>query len=132
MVAAEAQVSQEYFKMYSSFFDEKYGFDIRHGIGYFTKQNETDVINALLNYGYTVLSGEISKQINGLGLDPYYSFYHKNHESFQSITYDIIEPFRWLVEKTVYRLCHAKNKKLRIKKEHYYKTCKIRHDSFGY
>jgi CRISPR-associated protein Cas1 len=124
MVAVEAHASREYFKLYSSFFDEKYGFDTRHGIGYCTKQNATDVINALLNYGYTVLSGEISKQINGLGLDPYYSFYHKNHESFQSLTYDLIEPFRWLVEKTVYRLGNAKNKKLQIKKEHYTKHTK--------
>jgi len=124
MVTSEAQASREYFKLYSSFFDVKYQFDTRHGIGYSTKQNATDVINALLNYGYTVLAGEISKQINGLGLDPYYSFYHKNHESFQSLTYDLIEPFRWLVEKTVYRLGNAKNKKLQIKKEHYTKHAK--------
>jgi CRISPR-associated protein Cas1 len=124
MVTVEAHMSREYFKLYSSFFDEKYQFDTRHGIGYSTKQNATDVINALLNYGYTVLAGEISKQINGLGLDPYYSFYHKNHESFQSLTYDIIEPFRWIVEKTVYRLGNAKNKKLQIKKEHYTKHAK--------
>jgi CRISP-associated protein Cas1 len=124
MVGLEAQASREYFKLYSSFFDEKYGFDGRYGIGSSTKQNATDVINALLNYGYTVLAGEISKQINGLGLDPYYSFYHKNHESFQSLTYDMIEPFRWLVEKTVYRLGNAKNKKLQIKKEHYTKHAK--------
>ena len=84
------------------------------------------MINALLNYGYTVLAGEITKQIVGIGLDPYYSFYHKNHESFQSLTYDLIEPFRWIVEKTVYRLGNAKNKKLQIQKKHYYK-----HDSSG-
>ena len=124
MVTVEAHASREYFKLYSSFFDEKYQFDTRHGIGSSTKQNATDVINALLNYGYSVLAGEISKQINGLGLDPYYSFYHKNHESFQSLTYDIIEPFRWLVEKTVYRLGNAKNKKLQIKKENYAKHAK--------
>jgi CRISP-associated protein Cas1 len=125
LVQIEAQASRQYFQLYASFFDVKYGFDSRHGIGSSkTKQNATDVINALLNYGYTVLAGEISKQINGLGLDPYYSFYHKNHESFQSLTYDLIEPFRGLVEKTVYRLGNAKNKKLQIKKEHYTKHTK--------
>ena len=90
----------------------------------FQKQNASDVINALLNYGYSVLSSEITKQIVGIGLDPYYSFYHKNHESFQSLTYDLIEPFRWIVEKTVYRLGNAKNKKLQIQKKHYYKHTK--------
>jgi len=122
LVQIEAQGSREYFKLYGSFFDEKYGFDSRHGMGSTkTKQNANDVINALLNYGYTVLAGEITKQIVGIGLDPYYSFYHKNHKSFQSLTYDVIEPFRWLVEKTVYRLGNAKNKKLQIQKKHYYK-----------
>ncbi|MEX0861589.1 CRISPR-associated endonuclease Cas1 [Nitrosopumilus sp.] len=126
MVTVEAHVSREYFKLYTSFFDEKYGFDSRRGFVGNTKQNATDVINALLNYGYTVLAGEITKQIVGIGLDPYYSFYHKNHESFQSLTYDLIEPFRWIVEKTVYRLGNAKNKKLQIKKTDY-----IKHDKSG-
>ncbi len=125
LVQIEAQGSREYFKLYSSFFDEKYQFNTRHSVSK-TKQNASDVINALLNYGYSVLSSEITKQIVGIGLDPYYSFYHKNHESFQSLTYDLIEPFRWIVEKTVYRLGNAKNKKLQIQKKHYYK-----HDSSG-
>lgn len=89
LVQIEAQWSREYFKLYGSFFDKKYGFDSRHGMGSTkSKQNTTDVINALLNYGYTILAGEITKSIMGIGLDPYHSFYHKNHESFQSLTYD--------------------------------------------
>ena len=125
LVQIESQGSREYFKLYSSFFDEKYQFNTRHSISK-TKQNASDVINALLNYGYSVLSSEITKQIVGIGLDPYYSFYHKNHESFQSLTYDLIEPFRWIVEKTVYRLGNAKNKKLQIKKNQY-----VKHDKSG-
>ena len=125
LVQLEAQGSREYFKRYSSFFDEKYQFNTRHSISK-TKQNASDVINALLNYGYSVLSSEITKQIVGIGLDPYYSFYHKNHESFQSLTYDVIEPFRWIVEKTVYRLGNAQNKKLQIKKNQY-----VKHDKSG-
>ena len=125
LVQIEAQGSREYFKLYSSFFDEKYQFNTRHSISK-TKQNASDVINALLNYGYSVLASEISKQITGIGLDPYYSFYHRNHESFQSLTYDLIEPFRWIVEKTVYRLATAKKHSLQIKKKHY-----IKHGSSG-
>jgi CRISP-associated protein Cas1 len=126
LVQLESQGSREYFKLYGSFFDEKYHFQARRGFTGNTKQNASDVINALLNYGYSVLSSEITKQIVGIGLDPYYSFYHKNHESFQSLTYDLIEPFRWLVEKTVYRLGNAKNKKLQIQKKHY-----IKHNKSG-
>src|SRR5918912_559367 len=68
------------------------------------KPYASDIINALLNYGYAVLAAEISKFVNGFGLDPYYGFMHKSHDSFQALVYDIIEPFRWLVEYAVYKL----------------------------
>ena len=64
----------------------------------------SDVVNALLNYGYTVLAGEIAKFVNGFGLDPYFGFMHKTHNSFQTLVYDLIEPFRWLVEYAVYKI----------------------------
>ena len=57
-----------------------------------SKNQDTDVINALLNYAYAVLAGEISKFINSFGLDAYYGFYHKPHSGFQSLVYDLIEP----------------------------------------
>ena len=76
------------------------------------------MINALLNYGYSVLAGEISKFINGVGLDPYYGFYHANHTSFQSLVYDMIEPFRWIVECAVWKISEAKSKH-RISKKQY-------------
>ena len=60
-----------------------------------------------MNYGYAVLAGEISKFINGIGLDAYYGFYHKTHSGFQPLVYDIIEPFRWLVEYSVYKLANS-------------------------
>jgi len=73
------------------------------------------VINALLNYGYTVLAGEIAKFVNGMGLDPYYGFYHKPDTSFQALVYDLIEPFRWLVEYSVYKFASLDKNGIRFK-----------------
>lgn len=87
------------------------------------KHGATDVINALLNYGYAVLAGEISKFIHGFGLDPYFGFYHKNHTSFQSLVYDVMEPFRWLVECAVWKMSSAKSKN-KISKKQYSHTRK--------
>jgi len=78
-----------------------------------------DIINALLNYGYTVLAGEICKFVNAVGLDSYYGFYHKPHSSFQALVYDLIEPFRWLVEYSVYKLANHQNYDQSIKKKDY-------------
>ena len=68
-----------------------------------TNRYASDVINALLNYGYTVLAGEIAKFVNALGLDAYYGFYHKMRISFQALIYDLIEPYRWLVDYSVFK-----------------------------
>jgi CRISPR-associated protein Cas1 len=73
-----------------------------------------------LNYGYTVLAGEIAKFVNGLGLDPYLGFFHTTHTSFQALVYDLIEPSRWLAEWTVYQLAVEEPKHGRmIKKSEY-------------
>jgi len=113
----EAVSSRIYFREYSKLIDSRFQFTKRNSFQ-IAKNNATDVINALLNYGYAVLAGEISKFVNGIGLDAYYGFYHHNHTSFQSLVYDIIEPFRWLVECAVWKMSDAKSRN-RISKKQY-------------
>ena len=98
---SEAVTSRIYSGAYTKLIDERFGFFARNSPITVKKYGATDVINALLNYGYSVLAGEISKFIHGVGLDPYFGFYHKSHNSFQSLVHDIMEPFRWLVESAV-------------------------------
>jgi len=117
---SEAVSSRFYFDSYSKLIDERFGFSKRNSIQ-IQKNNATDVINALLNYGYSVLAGQISAYINGIGLDAYYGFMHKNHTSFQSLVYDVMEPFRWLVDCAVWKISDAKNRN-RISKKQYTHT----------
>ena len=119
---SEAVTSRIYFGAFTKLIDERFGFTARNSFSA-RKYGATDVINALLNYGYSVLAGEISKFVNGIGLDPYYGFYHKNHTSFQSLVYDIMEPFRWLVECAVWQISNAKSTH-RISKKQYSRTKK--------
>ena len=119
-IVNESKSGNAYFRTYSKLIPEKYGFESRNQSSIrISKNNATDVINALLNYGYAVLSGEISKFVNGIGLDAYYGFYHKEHTGFQPLVYDLIEPFRWLVEFSVYKLANAHRKEQRIYKKDY-------------
>ncbi|QLH08819.1 CRISPR-associated endonuclease Cas1 [Candidatus Nitrosotenuis sp. DW1] len=109
-IKIEAPSSHVYFRNYAKLIPEKYGFTSRNNSSIrITKRNASDVINALLNYGYAVLAGEISKYVNGFGLDAYCGFYHKSHTGFQPLVYDLMEPFRWLVEYTVYKLANVDN-----------------------
>jgi len=120
LLAIESKSGRAYFRSYTKLIPSKYEFDSRRGGGLaMTKRNAGDIINALLNYGYTVLAGEITKFVNGLGLDAYYGFYHKSHISYQALVYDLIEPFRWLVEYSVYKLANTHNKTQMIKKQDY-------------
>lgn len=97
LLGIEVGAGQLYFRNYAGLFDAKYGFSSRNGGGIKTgNRYASDAINALLNYGYSVLAAEIAKFVHGCGLDPYYWFFHKAYTSFQALVYDLIEPFRWL------------------------------------
>jgi len=112
----EHMASKIYFREFAKVIPEKYGFRSRNQSFIRTsKNNATDVINALLNYGYSILAGEISKFVCGIGLDPYFGFLHKSHTGFQPLVYDLIEPFRWLVDYTIFQIANHKDSRKRIK-----------------
>jgi CRISPR-associated protein Cas1 len=117
---SEAISSRIYFNNYTKLIDDRFGFKKRNSVR-IEKKNATDVINALLNYGYSVLAGQISAYINGVGLDAYYGFIYKNHTSFQLLVYDLMESFRWLVDYSVWKLSDAKSSN-RISKKQYTHT----------
>ena len=112
--------AKKYWAEYAKFIPDKYGFTSRNQSFIRTsKNNATDIINALLNYGYSVLAGEISKFVCGFGLDPYFGFMHRSHTGFQPLVYDLIEAFRWLVDYSVYSIANNHSKRHRIKLKEY-------------
>ena len=121
LLTIESRAGHLYFRNYAKLFPQKYGFISRHGGGLvMSNRYASDIVNGLLNYGYTVLAGEIAKFVNGIGLDPYFGFMHKTHNSFQALVYDLIEPFRWLVEQAVYKVVvEESNHGRSIKKNEY-------------
>ena len=120
LLRIEAGAGQLYFRHYADLFDQKYGFGSRNGGGIKAgNRSASDVINALLNYGYSVLASEIAKFVHGCGLGPYYGFFHKADTSFQALVYDLTEPFRWLVENVVYKIASDSNQKHSIRNDEY-------------
>ncbi|GKS67421.1 hypothetical protein YTPLAS73_09680 [Nitrosarchaeum sp.] len=122
-ISNESKTAHIYFRAFAKLIPERYEFSSRNPsyIG-LAKNKATDIINALLNYGYAVLGGEISKFINGFGLDAYYGFYHKQHTGFQPLVYDMMEPFRWLVDYTVFKISNIKDHKQRIRLDEFTHT----------
>lgn len=62
-------------------------------------------MNCSLNFGYGFLEAEIRKVINAVGLEPSVGFLHdfSNYQTKQSLCYDLMEPFRWLIDLVVLR-----------------------------
>src|SRR5437660_11074501 len=42
-----------------------------------------------------------------MGFDAYFGFNHRSHTGFQPLVHDIMEPFRWLVERAVYHVSNT-------------------------
>jgi CRISPR-associated protein Cas1 len=63
--------------------------------------NASDPVNALLNYGYSILESQCRKALNSVGLEPTIGFLHEARQTKYPLVYDFQEPYRWLVDTTV-------------------------------
>lgn len=70
--------------------------------------NASVEINALLNYGYAVLEGQIRKYINAVGLDLSIGFLHEIRQSNTPLVYDLQELFRWVIDLSIVQLLEEK------------------------
>lgn len=86
----EAQGARRY---WSLLFDEN-----------FRRDQESDGINALLNYGYTVLRAATARAIVAAGLHPSIGLHHSNDSNAMRLVDDVMEPFRPVIDLQVWNL----------------------------
>lgn len=67
----------------------------------FRRDRDAPDINALLNYGYTVLRAATARAIVAAGLHPGIGLHHSNRGNAFALADDLMEPFRPLVDCTV-------------------------------
>lgn len=77
------------------------GFVSRKGKGKSWAQSATDPVNALLNFGYSLLEAKVRHDVNSVGLLPEIGFLHETAASKLPLIYDLQEPFRWLVDLSI-------------------------------
>jgi CRISPR-associated protein Cas1 len=70
----------------------------------FKRDVELEGINALLNYGYSIIRAMIARGICGAGLHPTLGIFHKNQYNALCLADDLMEPFRPWVDSIVYKL----------------------------
>lgn len=79
------------------YFQELFGKD-------FTRDRNLPGINALLNYGYTILRAAVARALVSSGLFPAIGIYHHNRSNAFPLADDIMEPYRPYVDEVVYDL----------------------------
>jgi CRISPR-associated protein Cas1 len=107
----EAYITKRYYASFPKLFNQDLGFETRRNRNTSMPKDATDVINALLNYGFSILQAEIAKQLNAIGLDCYVGFYHKNHPTTVPLVYDMMETSRHLVDRAVLEIADSIDKK---------------------
>lgn len=66
--------------------------------GNFNRNNEADIRNCALNYGYAIIRGVIARCVVGAGLLPCVGIHHANKLNAFNLVDDLIEPFRPFVD----------------------------------
>jgi CRISPR-associated endonuclease cas1, NMENI subtype len=79
------------------YFQELYGVK-------FVRDRNIQGVNALLNYGYTILRAATARAIVGSGLFPGIGLYHHNRSNSFPLADDVMEAYRPFVDEAVYQL----------------------------
>lgn len=73
----------------------------------FRRDRAASGINAMLNYGYTIVRSAVARAVVAAGLHPSIGIHHSNQYNDMCLIDDLLEPFRPLVDLTVARLVAA-------------------------
>lgn len=89
LVAHEAQVSVQYWDYIRTLFvDDQVGFERRE------HQGASDLVNSMLNYGYSILYVRVWQALLAAQLNPFESLIHAKREGKPTLVYDMAEIFR--------------------------------------
>lgn len=70
----------------------------------FRRNDESQVLNSFLNYGYAILRTAVARFVAGAGLHPSIGIHHEHPHNTMPLVDDLMEPFRPFVDLTASRL----------------------------
>ena len=70
----------------------------------FRRDRNSEGINSLLNYGYTIIRSSMLRAILASGLHPHFGVFHKNKKNPLCLVDDLMEPYRPIVDQIVKQL----------------------------
>jgi CRISPR-associated protein Cas1 len=84
-----------YFRVFDRLLKDDWGFEKRN------KRPPRDPVNALLSFGYVLLTNQVASAVSVVGLDPYVGFLHSSQYGKPALALDVVEPFRCVVVDSV-------------------------------
>ncbi|HMK83538.1 MAG TPA: CRISPR-associated endonuclease Cas1, partial [Candidatus Bathyarchaeia archaeon] len=99
LLMVEGRIADIYWRYLEAILPGRLGFVSRMHESH--QMNASDPVNVLLNYGYAILESECRKALNTVGLAPTVGFLHEARQTRYALVYDMMEPYRWLVDLAV-------------------------------
>lgn len=113
LLGIEGQAANQYFRAFNDLIlaDKKtFQFNGR------TRRPPQDCINAIMSFGYSLLTYECQSALESVGLDSYVGFYHTDRPGRASLALDLVEEFRsYIVDRFVFSLIN----KGQLSKKHF-------------
>ncbi len=87
----EGDAANAYWQVFSGLIGND---DPAFSFGARTRRPPLDAVNCLLSFVYTLLAHDVRSALEGVGLDPYVGFLHRDRPGRTSLAFDLMEEFR--------------------------------------
>lgn len=102
LMGVEGAAARDYYAAVRQLFSAPWGFEGR------VRRPPTDPVNAMLSYGYTILTQEAVAAVAASGLDTHAGFLHSGRSGSPALALDLMEEFRPLiVDQVVFRIARS-------------------------
>ena len=97
LLGCEGAGSAAYFNVFSKLIKCNWS----HGFSKRVRRPPTDPVNALLSYGYVILTSQVASIVAGVGFDPYIGYLHASRYGKPALALDLMEEFRPIIVDSV-------------------------------
>ncbi|RMD59184.1 CRISPR-associated endonuclease Cas1, partial [Candidatus Parcubacteria bacterium] len=91
LLGLEGAGAAQYFRVFPCLIKGEWGFKKRQ------RRPPRDPVNALLSFGYSLLTNQAASAVNVVGLDPFVGYLHSSQYGKPAMALDIMEPYRPLI-----------------------------------
>ena len=95
LLGLEGAGTAAYFGVFGRLLRGEWAFERR------VRRPPTDPVNALLSYGYTLLTAKVESAVSLVGLDPYVGYLHSSQYGKPALALDLVEEFRPIIVDSV-------------------------------